>query len=120
MNGGTTVEVKMLDRTRRGFARRRENGDSASVIPQLRSSSAIWREVMFVSAEIRWFWHNVPSAEFQHWFLSADAHGYAAGGGTPREDRYLLDPGQVELGIKMRGPKPGAEVKGLVAVLPNL
>jgi hypothetical protein len=49
------------------------------------------------------------------------AHPYAPGGGTPppRRDVYLYDPEQTELGIKARGLKPGLEVKGLVALLPD-
>jgi len=75
---------------------------------------------MFVSAEVRWFWPSAePPLRFREWFLSSVAHPCAAGGGLPRDDAYLDDPGQTELGIKARGSKPGLEVKGLVALLPD-
>jgi hypothetical protein len=75
---------------------------------------------MKLSAEIRWFWSEEPSALFD-WFQASRAHGCIAGGGLePRVDEYLIDPGQVELGVKHRGsaagkaPK-GPEIKGLIA-----
>ena len=74
---------------------------------------------MWISAEIRWFWRGAPPAAFQEWFLSSVAHPYAAGGGAAREDVYLNEPGQTELGVKSRGGKPGTEIKGLVATLPD-
>ncbi len=69
---------------------------------------------MQVSAEIRWFWRNEPTA-LREWFCSRDEF-CAAGGGAPREDQYLRDARQAELGLKRRGGKAGIEVKGLVAV----
>jgi len=35
-------------------------------------------------------------------------------GGKQRNDDYLVDPDQTELGLKRRGQKLGVEVKGLV------
>ena len=72
---------------------------------------------MQISAEIRWFWQNLPPPRLQDWFCNADVNGPVAGGGKKRVDEYLIDPGQVELGIKRRDGKKGAEVKGLVQVL---
>ena len=45
------------------------------------------------------------------WFRNAR---FAPGGGKLREDVYLHDPAQEELGIKKRGKKTGVEVKGLI------
>lgn len=72
---------------------------------------------MLVSAEVRWFWRNAPPDGFEEWFRAATDSHCAAGGGEPRVDEYLLDRGQVELGLKRRGGKPGVEVKGLVSVI---
>lgn len=72
---------------------------------------------MQVSAEIRWFWLNAPPDGPEDWFCKAESHGCPAGGGKAREDAYLRDLGQPELGLKRRGGKKGVEVKGLVAVL---
>jgi hypothetical protein len=73
---------------------------------------------MQVSAELRWFWKDDAPSSVEEWF-----HGCtrppAGGGGRPRVDIYVLDPGQPELGLKRRGFKAGVEVKGLVAVLPS-
>lgn len=81
---------------------------------------------MQVSAEIRWFWSDEPKA-LKDWFADPKRHPCAPGGAdhpipglTPRDDDYLDDPDQVELGIKCRGKKPGIEIKGLVAVRPDL
>ncbi len=74
---------------------------------------------MQVSAEIRWFWQLNPPPALQSWFCNTDVHGCVAGGGKKRVDEYLFDPGQIELGIKRRGGKQGAEVKGLVSVVRN-
>lgn len=68
------------------------------------------------SAEIRWFWSS-PVDGIDSWFHSGP---FRPGGGEPRQDDYLVDPRQVELGIKKRGKKkdgPGIEVKGLVGRL---
>ena len=67
---------------------------------------------MPVSAEARWFWRGSPG-EFEQWFRSGDV---AAGGGGARDDEYLVDPRQQELGIKKRAGKAGIEIKGLVDV----
>lgn len=72
---------------------------------------------MQVSAEIRWFWPNLPPAGLRAWFCEAGADWCAAGGGNKRIDEYLSDPGQAELGIKRRGGKSGVEIKGLVSVV---
>jgi hypothetical protein len=70
---------------------------------------------MEVSAELRWFWEiDVPPA-FKDWFLNSPVHPFPAGGKQRRNDVYIFDPDQVELGIKVRGDRPGLQVKGLVA-----
>jgi hypothetical protein len=71
---------------------------------------------MQVSAEIRWFWRDASPPSLEDWFCKADGHYCSAGGGGTRVDEYLRDASQVELGVKRRGSKKGAEVKGLVAV----
>jgi hypothetical protein len=70
-----------------------------------------------ISAEIRWFWRGTSPPGLKEWFTDASFHNCAAGGGNVRVDAYLSDPRQVELGIKLRGNRTGAEVKGLVAAL---
>lgn len=72
---------------------------------------------MQVSAEIRWFWKGSAPDGLEEWFCGVDAHPYRAGGGPPpRIDKYLYEPGQVELGLKMRGNNPlGIEVKGMIS-----
>ena len=65
---------------------------------------------MQVSAEIRWFWNSKPSI-VQNWFCGGN---FAPGGGETRDDVYLLDASQSELGVKKRGKKSGVEIKGLV------
>lgn len=69
---------------------------------------------MLVSAELRWFWAERPEA-LQRWFHDAQVHGCAPGGGGTRNDRYLRQPQQPELGFKERGGGTGVEIKGLVA-----
>ena len=76
---------------------------------------------MQVSAEIRWFWRDRAPSGLEDWFKDRDVHGCTAGGPETRTDEYLRDPGQTELGLKLRGTRPGVEatsveVKGLVAV----
>ena len=66
---------------------------------------------MLVSAEVRWFWKNAEPHPLTEWFRGG---AYPPGGGTPRTDEYLVDPGQRELGVKRRGGTGGIEVKGLV------
>jgi hypothetical protein len=68
---------------------------------------------MFLSAELRWFWSEAP-AGLEAWFRDEAIHGCRSGGGDTRVDRYLLEKRQQELGIKLRGSKPGVEIKGLV------
>lgn len=78
---------------------------------------------MQLSAEIRWFWPERPPSGLKDWFVNASGDVFAAGGGKPgREDEYLRDPKQVELGIKRRGGGKisGIEVKGLVECLGDL
>src|SRR5437773_4963514 len=70
---------------------------------------------MQVSAEIRWFWTDVPPPRLEEWFRNAAEGTCAAGGGEKRVDEYLFDQNQGELSLKRRGGKPGVEVKGLVA-----
>jgi hypothetical protein len=66
---------------------------------------------MLLSAEVRWFWEGrIP--EMTRWFGSGP---FAPGGGEVRVDTYLVDPAQVELGVKSRGNKPGLELKVLVS-----
>jgi hypothetical protein len=68
---------------------------------------------MIVSAEMRWFWPGECPDAFGAWFQA----GSPPPGLDSREDEYLYERGQTELGIKRRGSKPGIEIKGLVAVL---
>jgi hypothetical protein len=68
---------------------------------------------MQVSAEVRWFWADTPPSDLADWYRRR-AGQHAPGGGLHREDVYLLDTSQVELGLKTRGTKPGVEIKGLV------
>ena len=70
---------------------------------------------MIVSAEMRWFWPGECPDRFDAWFQA----GSRPPGLGSREDEYLYERGQTELGIKRRGEKPGIEIKGLVAVLPR-
>lgn len=72
---------------------------------------------MQVSAEIRWFWPNKEPTDLARWFKDQTVHNLPAGGGESRTDLYLVDPNQIELGIKSRGGKSGIEVKGLVSTL---
>ena len=69
------------------------------------------------TAECRWFWKSSrTSFEFLHWFRGPAENGIAAGGGKKRDDCYLRDTRQTELGIKIRGGGEGVEVKGLVGI----
>jgi len=70
-----------------------------------------------VSAEIRWFWRNSPPHEIEAWFRGNEYNPFLAGGGPPaRTDKYLYEPGQAEIGLKIRGNNPlGIEVKGMVS-----
>src|SRR5262245_5499282 len=72
---------------------------------------------MQVSAEIRWFWPAEP-IDLVRWFHNPEVHSCQPGGGKLREDAYLRDSSQAELGIKRRGLKRGVEIKGLVEVIP--
>lgn len=72
---------------------------------------------MQISAEIRWFWRDALPAGLQDWFCGITNHDCKAGGGDTRQDLYLRDASQIELGIKQRGEKSGIEVKGLVATI---
>lgn len=85
---------------------------------------------MLISAEIRWFWQGDAPDNLRQWFMDEGVHKCGAGGGPPdREDIYLVEGDQTELGIKIRGKKGGTkddnstdcknssvEVKGLVAI----
>src|SRR5437762_2801792 len=81
---------------------------------------------MQISAELRWFWKDIPPDGLLQWFCGSDGHKFVAGGGKHRRvDRYLKESHQPELGIKSRGERLGAaravEVKGLtVPVLTTL
>lgn len=66
------------------------------------------------SAELRWFWPGTLPEEIMTWFRS----GKFLPSMKAREDRYLADSRQVEIGIKKRGDKKGIEIKGLVARIP--
>src|SRR5262245_21323761 len=84
------------------------------------ASDTVRRRLMLVTAEIRWFWGGAPPEPFKEWFLAAPVHPFPAGGGSAeRTDEYLFEPGPSELGIKARGNKPGLEIKGLIALLPD-
>jgi hypothetical protein len=63
------------------------------------------------SAEIRWFWHSPMHDGVESWFRESP---FLPGGGKLRSDVYLVDPEQLELGIKKRGNTDGIEIKGLV------
>ncbi len=69
---------------------------------------------MQISGEVRWFQLGEAPLELSSWFQSTRVHQCPPGGGEIRVDRYLVDPGNLELGIKYRGGKSGLEVKGLV------
>jgi hypothetical protein len=75
---------------------------------------------MQVSAELRWFWRNSAPDDLLQWFCESNAHGFSAGSGKSRTDRYLKESDQHEIGIKIRDEESGVarhgvEVKGLVA-----
>lgn len=68
---------------------------------------------MQLSAEMRWFWRDTPPIGLLEQFgggVGNDLDSRA----ELRIDRYLHDPLQNEIGIKLRGGKPGVEIKGLV------
>jgi hypothetical protein len=70
---------------------------------------------MHVSAECRWFTRSNPTGLIlRNWFFDSAEHSYSLGEGVHRQDGYLLDPEQPELGIKRRGSQVGVEIKGLV------
>lgn len=54
--------------------------------------------------------------DFDAWFKERVSKS-RPGGGKFREDEYLLDRNQTEIGVKARGRKKGVEVKGLVTIL---
>ena len=68
---------------------------------------------MFVSAEIRWFYPDECPTNLHRWFGEMSP---APGGGKMRIDKYLSQTNQSEVSIKIRGGRPGVEIKGLVAV----
>ena len=68
---------------------------------------------MLVSAEIRWFWKAAAPPALESWFRGGP---FPPGGGVPRADEYLVDPGQRQLGVKSRGGAAGVEEKGLIDV----
>jgi hypothetical protein len=69
---------------------------------------------MLISAELRWFWTGDDLALLREWFHNE--HCSNGKGGIVRTDRYLRAANQKELGIKIRGTKPGVEIKGLVEI----
>jgi hypothetical protein len=72
--------------------------------------------LMFVSAEMRWFWQDDCPADLRRWF---DETPPAPGGGELRTDQYLLLTDESEISIKRRGENPDVEIKGLVVTLTN-
>ena len=68
---------------------------------------------MRISAELRWFWRGDVPPAFEKWFRESPTHPYPVGGGNLRQDDYLVDPGQTELGIKTRGGGTRTDIKGL-------
>jgi hypothetical protein len=72
---------------------------------------------MQISAECRWFTHNKATGDsLRNWFLNGSIHGHSPADGAHRQDCYLYDPAQTELGIKRRGTQSGIEIKGLVSI----
>jgi hypothetical protein len=72
---------------------------------------------MQISAECRWFTRSKTTGEIlRSWFFDRAIHGHSPGGGAHRQDCYLYDPEQTELGIKRRGSQRGAEIKGLIHI----
>lgn len=71
---------------------------------------------MFITAEIRWFWNKQPAAGFKDWFMESGRHGCLPKHGTTRTDEYLINPGETQLGIKIRGGYGGIDIKGLIEV----
>jgi hypothetical protein len=70
---------------------------------------------MQISAECRWFTQSEDLGKaLSDWFLRPVDGIEAGGGNEPRQDVYLIDPREIELGLKRRGSKPGIEIKGLV------
>jgi hypothetical protein len=70
---------------------------------------------MQISAECRWFTQSeVLAKALRDWFVRPVEGIEAGGGNEPRQDLYLIDPREPELGLKRRGSKPGVEIKGLV------
>jgi len=74
------------------------------------------KAIMLLTAEIRWFWVGAPPADFEKWFREPAPNYCPAGGGCERTDSYLRDPGQTELGIKLRGGASGLDIKRLIEV----
>jgi hypothetical protein len=68
---------------------------------------------MLISAELRWFWRATLPPGLEQWFRSGTL---TPGGGNSREDEYLVDPLQRELGVKKRSSRAEIEIKGLVEV----
>jgi hypothetical protein len=60
---------------------------------------------------MRYWWTDAAPKAVSDWFQGMS---FQPGGGGDRDDEYLLEPKQTELGVKLRGDKPGVEVKGLV------
>jgi hypothetical protein len=72
---------------------------------------------MQISAESRWFTsNNTAGQSLRDWFFDSAIHGQSPGAGAHRQDDYLCNPSQAEMGIKRRGTQSGVEIKGLVYV----
>lgn len=75
---------------------------------------------MFNSCELRLFWPESCPSSVASWFHEGAIP--AGGGGAERTDLYLVEAGQLELGLKKRGDRPGYpggfEVKGLLHRFP--
>ena len=69
---------------------------------------------MLITAELRWFWTGQNLGHLSEWFHNETPSSRNGEGGIIRTDRYLRAGNQKELGIKVRGTKPGVEIKGLV------
>jgi hypothetical protein len=65
---------------------------------------------MSISAEVRWFWLGPqPPGDLEEWFRDSACFPHPLVSPEPRVDVYLLDPWQVELGLKRRDVKGNEE-----------
>src|SRR5215510_13425326 len=89
-----------------------------AVVKSQRAAPGLWpsRKVtraMFVTAEVRWFYQDECPENLHRWFGETSP---APGGGKLRVDQYFFQTYPSEVSIKMRGGRPGVEIKGLVAI----